>query len=105
MLTASEVLHQIATRRIGLTCCLDGKLWVASVDIKGNGVATKKRVVQSVSAIASTPIQAVCDLVAKLDASGINQQEERPFLTRAEAEKRYSANPNAEEGHYTEIRW
>ena len=72
-LTAAEVRRQaeamcvVVERRISLTCCLDGRLWAASVEVKGSG-ANRKRNLRSVSAIASTPTVAVEQLCAKLDA-------------------------------------
>jgi len=62
----AEAMRVIVERHISLTCCLDGKLWAASVEVKGSG-ANRKRNLRSVSAIASTPTVAVEQLCAKLD--------------------------------------
>jgi hypothetical protein len=52
-----------------IIAALDGRVWVASVEVKGDGVATKKRAVRSVSATASSPIGAIRSLIAKLDGA------------------------------------
>ena len=62
----AEAMRAVVERCISLTCCLDGKLWAASVEVKGSG-ANRKRNLRSVSAIASTPTVAVEQLCAKLD--------------------------------------
>lgn len=53
-MTAADLLREVETRQISLTPVFDGKLWSASVDIKGSG-HNRKRALRSVSAQASTP--------------------------------------------------
>src|SRR5262245_41158702 len=60
----AEAMRQIAERGISLTPALG--LWVASIDIKGEG-HNRKRALKSVSAIGTTPASAVNALVEKLD--------------------------------------
>jgi hypothetical protein len=72
--SASEVLRQIAARQIALVPAFDGKLWVASVDEFGSGVASKRRKVRTISATAATPVGAVKALVEKLDTMATPQE-------------------------------
>jgi hypothetical protein len=65
--TAAEILRQIAARRIAVVPAFDGRLWMASVDEFGAGVASKRRKVRMISATAATPREAIERLVAKLD--------------------------------------
>jgi len=60
----AEAMRQIAERGISLTPALG--LWVASIDIKGEG-HNRKRALKSVSVIGMTPAAAVNALVEKLD--------------------------------------
>jgi hypothetical protein len=75
----TEAMLQIAERGISLTPALG--LWVASIDIKGEG-HNCKRALNSVSAIGMTPAAAVSALVEKLPARGQSQP-------RREEEDRY----------------
>jgi hypothetical protein len=51
----------------------DGKLWAASVDVKGEG-HNRKRNLRSVSATASTAMAAVAALITKLDSEAWQRQ-------------------------------
>jgi hypothetical protein len=73
-MTAAEVLRQIAERNISLVPMFDGKLWVASVDVKGSG-RNRKRALSSASALAPTPAQAVERLIERLDGGTPNWEE------------------------------
>jgi hypothetical protein len=75
----AEAMRQISERGISLTPALG--LWVASIDIKGEG-HNRKRALKSVSAIGATPAAAVNALVEKLDPRGQSQ-------LRREEEDRY----------------
>jgi len=66
--SAAECLAEIARRRIGLTSAFDGRVWVASVELKGEG-HNLKRNLQVVSATGPTPIAAVETLLNKLDGT------------------------------------
>jgi hypothetical protein len=74
-MTAAEVLRRIAERNVSLVPIFDGKLWAASVDVKGSG-RNRKRALSSVSAIATTPVAAVNALVEKLEG----QPQEREMF-------------------------
>ena len=65
-LTAGQCWLEVAARRISVVPALDGKLWCASADINGTSDHNRKRAVRSESSIASTPLRAVEQLVAKL---------------------------------------
>lgn len=66
-MNASDAWREVATRKISLTPALG--FWVASVDQNGDRPHNRKRAVRSVSAVSSTPIAAIRDLVAKLDGA------------------------------------
>jgi hypothetical protein len=66
-LSAAEAWREVARRRIGLTCALDGRFWIASVEVKGSG-HNAARSLRSVSAVATSPQVAVQALIEKLDA-------------------------------------
>ena len=72
-MSAAEVISAMVERRISVVCCLDGKLWTASADIKGDRDHNRKRTIRSETAIASTPLIAIERLVAKL---GIQQPKQ-----------------------------
>lgn len=67
-LTAADAWRAVIERRISLTPAFDGKVWSASTDVKGSSRHNHKRAVRSVSAVASSPIGAIKELVQKLDA-------------------------------------
>ncbi len=62
----AEAMRQVIERRIALTPVFDGKLWVASVEVRGDGI-NRRRILRTVSATAATPREAIERLVAKLD--------------------------------------
>jgi hypothetical protein len=67
-LTAVDAMREIVVRRISLTCAFDGNLWSASVERVKNKKRFTKPDMEVISATASTPMQAVAALCAKLDA-------------------------------------
>jgi hypothetical protein len=67
-MTAAEAWQEVVKRRIALTPIIDGRLWSASADVRGETRTTRKRAVRSVSATSSAPIAAVESLCAKLDS-------------------------------------
>lgn len=75
-MTASQAFTEIARRQIALVPSFEGRIWTASVDEFGETFASKKRKVRMISATSSTPIGAVKNLLAILDA---REQEEAPF--------------------------
>lgn len=73
MMTPAEAFMEIDARKIHLVYTFDS-MWVASVDVKGQTLTTKKRNVRSVSVIALHPIGAVEALCRKLDAQAEQQE-------------------------------
>lgn len=69
-----DAWREIIQRRIALTPVFDGKLWAASVDVKGRSDHNRKRAVRSVSATASSPIGAIVALIEKLNAEAQPQR-------------------------------
>jgi hypothetical protein len=67
-MTAADAWREVVQRGISLTRGLDGRVWAASIELKGDTRATRKRNVKAVSATASSPIGAIRELIAKLDA-------------------------------------
>jgi hypothetical protein len=57
-LTADEAFAVITARRISITPALDGPLWVAMADIKGDRDHNRSRAIRSESAISSSPLRA-----------------------------------------------
>jgi hypothetical protein len=78
-MTASQAFTEIAKRGIALVPAFDGQVWMASVDEKGDTVASKKRKVRSISATDSTPIGAVEALLATLNQQPQPQAFEDEF--------------------------
>jgi hypothetical protein len=81
-MTAAEAWQEVVKRRIALTPIIDGRLWSASADLRGETLTTRKRVIRSISATSSAPIAAVESLCAKLDAEAQQRalfEEEAPF--------------------------
>lgn len=76
-MTLSAAWRAIIERRISLTPAFDGRIWSASVDVKGSSRHNQKRAVRSVSATAASPIGAIRLLVEKLDAEAEPQYPER----------------------------
>jgi len=68
MMTAAEAWQEVVKRRISLTPIIDGLIWSASADVRGETLTTRKRTLRSVSATSSAPIAAIEKLVEKLDA-------------------------------------
>ncbi|MCG3159719.1 MAG: hypothetical protein JMDDDDMK_00734 [Acidobacteria bacterium] len=65
-LSAAEAWRALERERIGLTCALDGQLWLASVErVKRKGRFTRADL-EIVSATGSTPLAAVRALIEKL---------------------------------------
>lgn len=79
-MTAAEAFAEIEARKIHLVFTFDS-MWVASVDVRGETLTTKKRNVRSVSVIALHPIGAVESLCAKLD----REAEQQPLWREEEA--------------------
>src|SRR5262249_22125337 len=67
-LSPTEAFAEIAHRRIGLTSAFDGRVWVASVELKGSGIY-RKRNLRVISATGPTPIAAVAELIKMLDGA------------------------------------
>jgi hypothetical protein len=76
-LTDAEAWREVADRQISLTPAI-GKLWMASVDLKGDG-HNRKRAIRSISATGSTPIAAIAALIEKLDAGETPQLDHDIF--------------------------
>lgn len=72
-ISAADAWREVVRRGISLTRCLDGNLWAASVELKGDSRATRKRNVKAVSATASSPIGAIRELIAKLDNEAVER--------------------------------
>jgi hypothetical protein len=73
-MTAAECWLEVAARCISVVPALDGKLWCASADIKGDRDHNRKRAIRSETVIAATPLLAVEQLVAKLGSQAEQQQ-------------------------------
>lgn len=71
-MTPFECLREIANRKINLVSSL--ALWHASVDETGDTITTKRRKIRSISAIAPTPLDAVSELIRKLDSEAREQE-------------------------------
>jgi hypothetical protein len=69
-MTANEALWEIETRQIAITPAFDGKVWMASLDIKGEG-HNAHRPVRSITATASTPMEAVAELAARIEGEEV----------------------------------
>jgi len=67
-LTPAQVFAAISRYRISLTSAFDGRIWLASVELKGSG-ANRKRNLQIASATGPTPIAAVEALLNKLNGA------------------------------------
>jgi len=75
-LPAREAFIRIKQYKIALVSTLDGRIWLAGVEIKGEGRHNKARGVRSVSAQAASPLLAIELLIERLDSEANQNQWE-----------------------------
>lgn len=68
-LSPTEAFAEIARRHISLTSAFDGRVWTASVEQVRNKKRFTKADMVVVSATGATPIDAVAELIKRLDGT------------------------------------
>ncbi len=68
-LSAADAWREVERERIGLTCAIDGQLWLASVERARNKKRFTRADLEIISATGSTPLAAVRALLEKLDGA------------------------------------